>query len=261
MDPRQYLNSLRRGLRALALLNKRGTLKVSQLAQELGVPRTTAHRILETLKIDGYVEHVAHERLYRLAPMVNMLSGGFSDESWISHVASPLLFEKTKEIGWPLTISTPLGDEVVVRISTDHASPLALEHFHIGFKAPMMHATSGHVILAFASKVYRDLLLDLIRKSGNPKQAISREPSIVNYMLNKVQLQGYAHVVYDEYSEASIGVPIFSGGEVKACLLMGYIKTALTEDQVAARYLPTLLALARRIEEDVKASKARADIQ
>ena len=238
----------------------RGTLKVSQLAQELGVPRTTAHRILETLKVDGYVEHVAHERLYRLAPMVNMLSGGFSDESWISHIASPLVYEKTKEFGWPLTISTPFGEDVIVRVSTGHASPMALDHFHIGFTAPIMHATSGHVILAFASDVYRELLLALIRKSSDPKQSISREPNIVNFMLNKVRLQGYAHVIYEEYSEASIGVPIFSGGEVKACLLMGYIKSALTEDQVVTRYLPMLQALARRIEEDVRLSKARVAI-
>ena len=103
---------LRRGLSLLALLNQHETLTTAQAAKSLGLPRTTAQRIITTLILEGYVERVPMSSLYRLTPTVNLLSGGFTDESWITHVASPLLFAKTQEINWPLTLATPFGRDM-----------------------------------------------------------------------------------------------------------------------------------------------------
>ncbi len=81
MSSTLQLSSLKRGLRALSLLNARGTLSASELAGELQLPRTTARRVLDTLVGEGYAEKVPGGHQYRLTPMVGMLSSGFSDES------------------------------------------------------------------------------------------------------------------------------------------------------------------------------------
>jgi IclR family mhp operon transcriptional activator len=257
MSPRQNLSSLKRGLRALSLLNLRESLTASDLGAELRLPRTTARRVLDTLVEEGYAEKVAREHKYRLTPMVNMLSSGFSDESWIAHVAEPLLAQKTIEIGWPLVVATPSGDQMMVRVSTDRLTPLALDHFGVGFKTPMIHGTSGHVMLAFMSQQHRELTLQVIRTSADPKQALAREDSRIRSLLANVRSQGYAHIIYKEYPEASVGVPIFLNGVARACLLMGYVKAAIKPSQIVEKYVPQLKSLSDSITAGVSEVRIR----
>ena len=251
------LSSLKRGLRALSLLNLRENLTASDLAAELRLPRTTARRVLDTLVEEGYAEKVAREHKYRLTPMVNVLSSGFSDESWIAHVAEPLLSRKTIEIGWPLVGATPSGDQMMVRVSTDRLTPLALDHFGVGFKTPMVHGTSGHVMLAFMSQPHRELTLQVIRSSPDPKQALAREDARIRSLLNVVRAQGYAHIIYKEYPEASVGVPIFLNGVARACLLMGYVKAAIKPAQIVEKYVPQLKSLSEAITAGVSELRIR----
>jgi IclR family mhp operon transcriptional activator len=257
MSVRPNLSSLKRGLRALSLLNLRETLTASDLGAELRLPRTTARRVLDTLVEEGYAEKVPREHKYRLTPMVNMLSSGFSDESWIAHVAEPLLSRKTIEIGWPLVVATPSGDQMMVRVSTDRLTPLALDHFGVGFKTPMVHGTSGHVMLAFMSQQHRELTLQVIRSSPDPKQALAREDARIRRMLNVVRSQGYAHIIYKEYPEASVGVPIFLNGIARACLLMGYVKAGIKPVEIVEKYVPQLQSLSEAITAGVSELRVR----
>jgi IclR family mhp operon transcriptional activator len=257
MASRYNLSSLKRGLHALSLLNLREVVTATELATELRLPRTTARRILDTLVEEGYAEKMTREHKYRLTPMVNVLSSGFSDESWIAHVAEPLLAKKTIEIGWPLVVATPSGDQMMVRVSTDRLTPLALDHFGVGFKTPMLHGTSGHVMLAFMSQQHRELTLQVIRSSTDPKQALAREDARIRSIVNVVRSQGFAHIIYKEYPEASVGVPIFLNGVARACLLMGYVKAALKPAQIVDKYVPQLKSLSEAITAGVSEMRIR----
>jgi IclR family mhp operon transcriptional activator len=257
MSSKRNLSSLKRGLRALSLLNMRDSLTATLLGSELRLPRTTARRVLDTLVDEGYAEKLASDHAYRLTPMVNMLSSGFSDESWITQVAEPLLAEKTLHIGWPLVVATPIGDQMMVRVSTDRLTPLAVDHFSVGFKTPMLHGTSGHVMLAFMSPTQRDMTLQVLRTSTDPKQALAREDARIRAMLKVVREQGFAHIIYKEYPEASVGVPIFLNGTPRACLLMGYVKAAIKPAQIAEKYVPQLRMLAQTISHRVAELRLR----
>ena len=254
-DARQHLSSLRRGLSLLALLNQNDTLTTAQAAKRLGLPRTTTQRIITTLILEGYVERVPMSSLYRLTPAVNMLSGGFTDENWISHIASPLLFAKTREIGWPLMLATPFGEDMMVQVSTDQATTSALDHFKVGFRTPIMHSTSGRVILAYASPDYFEALRDMLLRSDNPLQDDIKNQGFVQHIVERIRAKGYEHIVYVDYPEASIAVPIFLNGVVSACLLLVYIKRAFTPDAAVARFVPILKELAAEIERSVVAAK------
>jgi IclR family mhp operon transcriptional activator len=257
MASRDNLSSLKRGLRALSLLNLREVVTATELAAELRLARTTARRVLDTLVEEGYAEKMTREHKYRLTPMVNVLSSGFSDESWIAHVAEPLLARKTIEIGWPLVVATPSGDQMMVRVSTDRLTPLALDHFGVGFKTPMLHGTSGHVMLAFMSQQHREATLQVIRSSTDPKQALAREDARLRSIVNVVRSQGFAHIIYKEYPEASVGVPIFLNGVARACLLMGYVKAALKPAQIVDTYVPQLKSLSEAITAGVSEMRIR----
>jgi len=252
VNTKYNLSSLKRGLKALSLLNVHEAVTASELASEMGLARTTARRVLDTLVEEGYVEKIVLEHKYRITPMVNMLSSGFSDETWIAHVAEPLLAQRTLEIGWPLSIATPAGQHMMVRVSTDRLTPLALDHFGIGFRTPMLHGTSGHVMLAFMSPRHRDLMLRTLQSSTDPKQAMARDPEGTRTLLRTVKAQGFAHIIYREYPEASVGVPIFHNGVARACLLMGYVKSEIKPSQIRSEFVPMLQALATEIQTQVR---------
>ena len=54
MDSTRPIRALMRGLEALTILNLRDGASVSEIAQEIRLPRTTVYRILETLCDSGY---------------------------------------------------------------------------------------------------------------------------------------------------------------------------------------------------------------
>jgi IclR family mhp operon transcriptional activator len=145
----------------------------------------------------------------------------------------------------------------MVRVSTDRLTPLALDHFGVGFKTPMIHGTSGHVMLAFMSQQHRELTLQVIRSSPDPKQALAREDAKIRAMLNAVRSQGFAHIIYKEYPEASVGVPIFLNGVARACLLMGYVKAAIKPAQIVEQYVPQLKSLSEAITAGVSELRVR----
>jgi IclR family mhp operon transcriptional activator len=253
MKADQELRSLKRGLKVLALLNQIETVGVSELARRLELPRTTAERILMTLAAEGYVERMPNDVRYRLSAKVCNLARGFSEDNWIIHVATPLLFDMTKRIGWPLAIATPRGEVMILRVTTDPATSLWLHRRRIGAETPMLGSSSGMVAFAFAQDVERENLLELMKTS---KYAANRQrssdPTAVADLINTVLLNGYAfQPPPNDSPERSISVPIHINGEFEAVLLMIYMPRALKNAVVLRDYLPLLKKLAHKIGERV----------
>jgi IclR family transcriptional regulator, mhp operon transcriptional activator len=249
MNADQELRSLKRGLKVLSLLNQIETIGISELARRLELPRTTAERILMTLASEGYVQRLPNDKRYRLSAKVCTLAGGFSEDSWIIHVATPLLFDMTKRIGWPLAIATSAGEHMVLRVTTDPATSLWLHRRYIGAQTPMLGASSGLVSFAFAPPAEKAQLLTLLKNSIHP---INRERAaskmILDSLIAPVLANGYAfQPPPTDVPECSISVPIIIDGVIAAVLLMMYMPRALDNETLLRNYLPVLRELADTI--------------
>ena len=248
MNADQELRSLKRGLKVLALLNQIETVGVSQLARLLELPRTTAERILLTLAAEGYVERPPNETRYRLSAKVYSLARGFSEDNWIIHVATPLLFDVTRGIGWPLAIATQRGEMMVLRMTTDPATSLWLHRRRIGAEIPIVGSSAGLVALAQAGAAEKANLLALMKTSKHPQNRQgATDPMLLSRLIEPVRQHGYAfQPPPNDASERSISVPIMINGRFEAALVMMYMTRVLKN---AAEYLPLLKALADRIGE------------
>src|SRR3984885_6088928 len=98
------IRALNRGLDVLTELNRLERAAINTLAAAVGLPRTTTYRILETLRLAGYVDRDAHDDCYRPTIMVRALSDGFDDEALVAHIAKPLLATLGAQIIWPVAI-------------------------------------------------------------------------------------------------------------------------------------------------------------
>lgn len=148
MESTRPIRALIRGLDALTVLNSRDGATVSEVAQEIRLPRTTVYRILETLCGAGFIYRDSSDDRYRLTVMVRSLSGGFDDDAWVTQIAKPLIGDLGRELVWPVSISTLLGTSMIVR-ETNSSALLEIERHSAGYRLPMLSTASGRVYLSF----------------------------------------------------------------------------------------------------------------
>jgi IclR family mhp operon transcriptional activator len=247
MDERQEIKSLKKALRALTFLNCHGESTVTEVAGAIGVPRTTSHRLLETLAAEGYVEKQPHSHVYRLTSMVQKLSSGFGDSDLVVEVAKPLIQAVGQAVRWPLALATPQGSDMMVRIATDHDTPLAIDRYFIGFRTPMLHAPTGLCYLAYSEKEVRASVLDLSRRTGSATSAQFRSDAELEFMFDQIQRDGYCHIRFAQYREAGLAVPLFANGKVVAGIVMRYIKSTMKASHVEEQFAPIIKQLAADI--------------
>lgn len=114
------IRALSRGLAVLQAINRGGSLSMVEISRTAEVPYPTACRIVQTLQVEGLIEQEPSRKRYRPTAMVQTLAHGFEGHSALTAVARPFLVELTREIGWPITLSTLVGHSMVMRDSTHH---------------------------------------------------------------------------------------------------------------------------------------------
>lgn len=249
MESTRPIRALMRGLDALTVLNLRNGATVSEVAGDIRLPRTTTYRILETLCHAGYVFRDPSDDRYRLTIMVRGLSDGFDDEAWVTQIAKPYIYELCRDIVWPVAIATLSGTSMMVRETTDHRSPLAVERYTAGFRVPLMTTASGRSYLAHCPPQQRETLLDILSRSTREEDKLARNRTEMLRLINEVRTQGYgtatrARRVSDEIS---IAVPIQLEDRVLACITVRFSSTAVPMKLALERFLPRLRDTANKI--------------
>ena len=242
MESTRPIRALIRGLEALAVLNRREGATVSEVTSEIKLPRTTTYRILETLSQAGYVYRDSTDDRYRLTVMVRALADGFDDEAWVTQIARPCINDLCKEIVWPISLSSPCGTSMVVRDTTDHSSPLAVERVSAGFRIPMLTSSSGRAYLAFCPAQQREALLDIMSRSAREEDRLAKSRSELQKILDEAREQGYATAVRARRvsEEVAMAVPVLLDDRVLATVAVRFSATAVPQRLAVERFLPKL---------------------
>jgi IclR family mhp operon transcriptional activator len=259
MDDRQQVRSLKKALRILRIMNEMGDATVLDVAGTLGLPRTTAYRLLETLETEGFVQHQPHSSIYRLTSKVLELASGFQNQNLLLEIASPLITELGAKIGWSLSLATPRAAEMVTRITTNHDTTLALERYTIGLGVPMLHATTGFCYLAFCSEMEREIAIGMARASGDPLQSLARNRTKLDAVLERVRTRGFCNLEFSQYREGNVGVPLLTGDRPLGGIVMRYIKSAMTAQKLLNDYIPQLTDLSSKISSEYLAKTGGSD--
>ncbi|KQP46253.1 helix-turn-helix domain-containing protein [Pseudorhodoferax sp. Leaf274] len=248
MADRDEIKSLKKALRAITFLNQHGDSTVSQVAQGIAVPRATAYRLLHTLAGEGYVDKLPGSDIYRLTSLVRGLAAGFRDEDLLIEIARPLLAEAQRELGWSIALSTPRGTEMVVRLNTDHDSPLALIRYGVGASLPILLSTCGYCYLAHCGPAERESIVNEGLASANPDNPVRFDREQVRDLVARVHDDGFCHLEFDHYREGNLGVPLLLAGRPVGGIVMRYIKSTMRNtDRLRASYAPRLQRLAHEI--------------
>ncbi len=246
------IRALNRGLDVLTELNRLERAAINTLANAVELPRTTTYRILETLRLAGYVERDPHDDCYRPTIMVRALSDGFDDEAMLAHIARPHLSALCAQIVWPVAIATPSGSAMMIREATDHQSPLALEHYGAGVRVPMLGSAAGRAYLAYCSVAEREALLELLSRSSLPEDRLARNRQEVERLLNETRTQAYgiSQRARRVSEETSLAIPLRVKDRVVASITVRYSATAVTLRHAVEQFLPKMRDVAAKIERE-----------
>jgi IclR family mhp operon transcriptional activator len=244
------IRALNRGLEVLTELNRLERAAINTLASAVGLPRTTTYRILETLRLAGYVDRDDHDDCYRPTIMVRALSEGFDDEALVAHIAKPLLAALGAQIVWPVAVATPCGATMMIRETTDRQSPLALEQYSAGVRVPMLSSAAGRAYLAFSAAAQRDALLESLARSSLPEDRLARNRTEVERLLNETRTQGFgmSHRARRISEETSLAIPVRAKERILATVTVRYAATAVPLRTAIEQFLPKMREVAREIE-------------
>ncbi len=252
MSSTRPIRSLLRGLEVLHVLNLHNGASVSEVAAAIDLPRTTTYRILETLCVAGYAYRATSDERYRLTILVRGLSDGFDDEAWVTQIARKYIYELCNELVWPIAVATLSGPTMLIRQTTDHRSPLAVEKRGPGFRVPILASASGMAYLAFCPDEQREAILDMLAKSRREEDKSARNRQQLTELLTEVRQRGFAasrrpRRVSDEIS---LSVPLMANDRLVAALTIRFASTAVQEADGIQRFVPRLRATAKKIGEE-----------
>ncbi|WP_189241228.1 IclR family transcriptional regulator, partial [Actinomadura livida] len=138
--------TLARGLRALiAVVESPDGMTVQRLAAELGVHRSIAYRILQTLVDFGFVTHGA-DGAYWPGSRLAGLSTAYLPT--LRTTAAPVMRRLADEVGCMVSLFVAEGREAV---SIELVEPLTVTHhiaFRAGMRTPLDRGAAGYALLA-----------------------------------------------------------------------------------------------------------------
>lgn len=247
-------------LRTLALLralNKQTHSSLRSLHEATGMPKPTVHRLLATLKNEGYVKSDAVKGLYSLTQKVRLLSDGYTEHELVVELGAPILLRSTRQTGLPLAIGIAERSRMVVRYSSMPYSPVAPMHTTLGNSHPMTQSAMGLAFMAYCSDAERERLLDWLRASARDEAAWNRAAQTLQARIMTIRKQGYALRRPDSLHEnATLAVPIRCAGHV-----LGVLSLTTFDSLLTAKTTRDFVVLLQRTSEEVSAAVAKHDQQ
>ena len=251
------VNSVVRAIRLLKELNRFPVSTLDQLYIQTKIPKPTIIRLLQTLEAQDIVRHAPQHGTYYLTSNVLSLSSGYHAEPKLVEAAAPQMDELTKQLRWPLAIAALEGDRMAVRYSTIPESALSILHFNIGMQLSLATRSLGCAFLAYCEPDIRDALLERLKSSQDPEDALARDRKSITKLLTEVRKRGMA--TRDSFAHPfanTLAVPVFGNRAVVASLGLKYLTSSLDTETAVARYRDVLVDLSRRIGKNLDTQTA-----
>lgn len=145
--PPYTIESVDNALRVLLMLRTRAQLRVTEVSDELGIARSTAHRLLGTLVHHGFVRQEVRGHAYRPGPVLVEIALASSGQSDIRPVARPHITRLAADLHETVSILALEGDHVRFLDGVESDQPVRVTA-RTGALMPAHSTSGGKVLLA-----------------------------------------------------------------------------------------------------------------
>ncbi len=209
-ERRGGVQSVDRAVSVLEFLCREGWSGVTEVANRLGIHKSTAHRLLATLKDRGLVEQDVETERYRLGVGLVFLASAVTADLDVVRSARPVcqrLSEQTRET---VTLTVLVGDEaVIIHQATSPSSVLGVDW--TGKHTPPHCMSDGKVLLAHLSEGRRSRILARPLERFTAHTIV--DPARLEDQLSAIRADGYGYTVEEfEVGLNGVAAPIRSAG-------------------------------------------------
>jgi IclR family transcriptional regulator, pca regulon regulatory protein len=250
--PGRFSSSLCAGLALLSCFSpERPVRGIADMADELGLGRSTTHRYATTLTVLGYLEQ-GSSRKYRLAPRVADFGLALLDSMSLRQHAREGLMDLRAKSGGTVGLAILDDGEVsyIDRLQSHRRGQHAIDlGYGIGSRLPLHNTAVGKVLLASLPEAeLRELVGGLqLARGGGPNSITTKKALLAE--LEQVREDGWA--VEDEelsVGRRSIAALVPGGqGELKAAVDVVIPAEAISRAALVDRVGPAVRDIAARI--------------
>ena len=239
--PASYLiESVENASRVLLMLRTQRVLRVGDVAAELGIARSSAHRMLTTLQSQGLLRQDPATRSYGAGPQLVQIGGAVIGATDLREEARPVLERLSQDTGETVQLIVLDGTAIlfVDGVEGRFAIRAALR---TGDRAPAHASAAGKVLLAALT---RDQLRERFpenRIQGGTAKAVSSRRKL-EAELETIRDDGYAFNLGESESGLhAVAVPIRdAAGSFRAAIALSGPSERLTEESLHKHALALL---------------------
>ena len=226
------VQSIERAFAVLGALSD-GPIGVTEVADRVDLPKSTAARMLASLAREGAVEHVPGQTRYRLGPRIEALANGLVATRSVVALARPLLTELATAIGETAGLSVPEGDAMHYVEQVESDQPVGVRDW-TGSRIAMHAVSSGLAVLALRPRPWVDDYL--ARPLERYTERTMTDPAELRTRLQRILLDGCAWTngeYADGIASVAAGITDASGEAIAAIHVHGPAYRFPADDRAA----------------------------
>lgn len=200
------VRSVNRAVAIMKFLSVHGWSSLTEVANEVGIYKSTAHRLLTTLRGEGLVEQDAATAKYRLGFGLAVLASSVTADLDILRCSRPIcdrLSEQTRET---VTISVLEGDDVVsIHQAISRSSAVNVDW--TGKHTPIHATAAGKIFLAHMPDDQRRGVLERPLERFTEHTIV--DPATLRDQLHSIRTKDYAYTIEElEIGLNVVGAPV-----------------------------------------------------
>ncbi|AWB43350.1 IclR family transcriptional regulator [Paenibacillus sp. CAA11] len=240
-DRKLTVRAVERALDILMCFTTGSDLGLTEISGQIGLHKSTVHRLLTTLEERGFVIRDQATDKYKLGMKIWELSMHLSHSDDPAILLLPQMEKLRDRLGETVSLYVRDGYDRL-RIQAVQSNQAIRRVAPVGARLPLYVGASSKVLVAFADSAFRQSLLE----QPDWPEAVSREA--YQAQLDQIRQQGYA-ISYEEREPgaSAVSAPIYSrSGQAFYALSLSGPVSRLTVERLD-EYGPVLIEAAREM--------------
>lgn len=240
-EGKSTVRAVDRALDILLCFTSKTDWAMTEIAEHVGLHKSTVHRMLATLEDKGFVERDRATDRYHLGLKVWELSANLSRTDDQATIWLPEMERLRDRLGETVSIYVRDGSERI-RIQAVQSNQPVRRVAPVGVRLPLYAGASSKVLIAYSEPLVQESIF------GDPSWLYSIDLDYYKIQLDEIVAQGYATSFEErELGAAALSAPIFNRtGKVAAALSVSGPASRMTMETMR-EYAPVMMESAKRM--------------
>ncbi len=227
-------------------LRTKDSFSLQEISEASGIPKSTAHRLLNEMREYGFIAKSAETKRYSLGVAFIQIGLGMLENLDIKKVAAPYLDQLNSETLETVHLAM-LSDDKIIYIDKRESRQAIRMYSYIGKSAPAYCTGVGKALVSFQEPEIRDRLIGKMEFARFTKTTITTPEEMLK-AIGTIRNAGFA-VDNEEHEDniICIAAPIFSHRNVAVASLSITTMTYRISLDELLKYKDTLLSVCRKI--------------